>query len=150
MNNNKVYLAYGSNLHKAQMALRCPESTVICTGILHNYRLVFRGDHGFGVASIVPCKGMNVPVLLWSLPEADERALDRYEGFPWMYDKRTLLVEAEAGQLAAMAYIMAPHYVKAEPGAGYLQTIRRAYEMCGFAGDPLKAALRECRRGVFK
>lgn len=147
--NNKVYLAYGSNLHKGQMLNRCPNSKVLGTGILHNYRLVFRGARGFGVASIVPCKGMNVPVLLWSLPEVDEAVLDRYEGFPWMYDKRTLQVETVDGVLAAMAYIINPQYTKAEPSRGYLDVIREGYAGAAFAGDPLKAALRECRRGVF-
>ena len=57
---SKLYFAYGSNLNKSQMALRSPTAKALGSAYFPNWRLVFRG-----VADI---------------EEADEAALDRYEG----------------------------------------------------------------------
>ncbi len=42
----KYYLAYGSNLNTAQMALRCPEARLFGIGYLDNYELIFHGSRG--------------------------------------------------------------------------------------------------------
>jgi hypothetical protein len=39
----KLYVAYGSNLNIAQMALRCPTAHIYGTGLLNNWELIYRG-----------------------------------------------------------------------------------------------------------
>lgn len=56
----KYYIAYGSNLSVAQMAHRCPEAKVAGMAALKNWKLVFRIH-----ATIEPCEGRVVPVLIW-------------------------------------------------------------------------------------
>ncbi len=79
---HKLYIAYGSNLNLSQMKHRCPTARVIGTSELKDYELVFRGSGHNAVATVEPCKGSTVPVLLWSIKPDDEKALDRYEGYP--------------------------------------------------------------------
>ena len=78
----KFYLAYGSNLNVHQMAWRCPGADVAGIATLHDYRLLFRGSGSGFYLTIEPCIGSEVPVGVWSITEADEKALDRYEGYP--------------------------------------------------------------------
>ena len=74
---NNFYLAYGSNLNLEQMAHRCPTAKVVGTTTLKDYALLFRGQHGGAVATVEPCKGSEVPCLVWEITPADEQALDR-------------------------------------------------------------------------
>ena len=82
MKYRRIYLAYGSNINLEQMARRCPTAKVLESKMLQGHELEFRG-----VATIVPKKGAEVPVLIWEIGERDEIALDRYEGFPSLYRK---------------------------------------------------------------
>ena len=61
---SKLYLAYGSNLNKKQMAVRCPTARPVGSAMIYGWELVFRG-----VADIVKSKDENmcVPVGLWEL-----------------------------------------------------------------------------------
>ena len=74
---SKLYLAYGSNLNKKQMAVRCPTARPVGSAMIYGWELVFRG-----VADIVKSKDKNmcVPVGLWELEPEDELSLDVYEG----------------------------------------------------------------------
>lgn len=85
----KIYGAYGSNMNLEQMAHRCPKAKVIGSGILKDYKLTFRGRYK-GVANIQPCKGKEVPIVLWEITDECERALDIYEGYPSLYVKKKL------------------------------------------------------------
>ena len=76
---NKLYIAYGSNLNLPQMAHRCPSAKVVGASEIKNYALVFRGGRSGAVATIEPCEGSSVPVLLWKITPKDEAALDVYE-----------------------------------------------------------------------
>jgi hypothetical protein len=84
---NKLYLAYGSNLNLKQMADRCPTAKVVGASQINDHRLLFRGAHAGAVATIEPFEGGNVPVLVWEITPTDEAALDRYEGWPFLYRK---------------------------------------------------------------
>lgn len=61
------YIAYGSNLNRAQMALRCPDAKVVGTGEIKDYELLFRGNRNGAVATVEPKKGESVPVLIWEM-----------------------------------------------------------------------------------
>ena len=100
------YIAYGSNLNRAQMALRCPDAKVVGTGEIKDYELLFRGNRNGAVATVEPKKGESVPVLIWEISPRDEFNLDRYEGYPRLYGKEMLEVELDGKREKMMAYTM--------------------------------------------
>ena len=61
----RLYIAYGSNLNRPQMAFRCPTAKVAGTSELKGYELLFRGGRFGAVATVEPKEGSSVPVLLW-------------------------------------------------------------------------------------
>ncbi|MCM1189824.1 MAG: gamma-glutamylcyclotransferase [bacterium] len=123
----KLYVAYGSNLHLAQMASRCPDAKVYGSGVIKNYRLAF-----YRVASILPEPGAEVPVGVWTISPQDEKNLDRYEGFPHLYRKEIVNVVMENGKtVAAMAYVMNRGGMETPPGAAYYNTIHSGYRAFG-------------------
>lgn len=122
--NKKLYVCYGSNLHLGQMAHRCPDATVYGSGVIKNYRLKF-----YGVASIEPEPGEDCPVGVWEISEADERSLDRYEGFPNLYRKENIEVVMKNGEtITAMVYIMNRSGHESEPSPMYFETIHTGYK----------------------
>lgn len=138
------YLAYGSNLNVEQMRYRCPGAKRIGATMLHGYRLTFRGNaRHFGVANIEPRHGSSVPVGIWSITAQDERSLDRYEGFPWLYDKVTVRVQLpDLRTVDAIVYVMTGGRPWASPNRSYLDTIKQGYRDFGFANRNLLYAAR--------
>ena len=133
--NEKIYLAYGSNMNTEQMALRCPTAKVLGTAVLKDYRLVFRA-----FASIEPHEGAETPVLLWIIKPLDELALDRYEGYPSHYRKETVEVELDGETVEAMVYVMNPIRPYATPSCYYYSTILEGYKEFGLDEQYLKDA----------
>lgn len=137
---NNIYLAYGSNLNLEQMEFRCPYATVLGTAVLPDYQLVFRGGATSAVATIEPKKGAVVPVLLWDITPRDEEALDRYEGWPYLYRKETIRVKVGKKKISAMVYIMNEGRPLGQPSKLYLDTILQGYESAGFNKEALNIA----------
>ncbi|MFB1050543.1 gamma-glutamylcyclotransferase family protein [Paraliobacillus sp. JSM ZJ581] len=129
---SKLYLAYGSNLNLEQMAHRCPTAIVVGASEIKGYKLVFRGPHGHAVATIEPFKGESVPVLVWQITAEDEVALDRYEGWPYLYRKETMKVRLYNKQVDAMVYIMNEGRPINQPSCYYYSTILEGYKSAGF------------------
>lgn len=125
----RLYLAYGSNLHRGQMARRCPTATIEGISEIPNYTLTFRGS---GVATIEPKRGDSVPVLVWSITKRDEQSLDIYEGFPRLYVKQNFTIELNGEKVVAMAYVMTPGRGLATPPRTYYNTILTGYKEFGF------------------
>ncbi len=144
----KLYLAYGSNLNRTQMGYRCPDAVVRGSTTLKDYRLSFRGNRHSGVATIEPNQGSSIPVLLWEISEACERALDRYEGYPHLYRKNKLTVSLDGEEVVAMVYVMNEGYPLARPSAYYYATILYGYRDCGFDEKVLNKAVTATRKVV--
>ena len=142
----KLYLAYGSNLNLGQMAHRCPDSQVAGHAELPRYRLLFRGRPGNAHATIEEAEGRTVPVLLWRVSVRDEALLDRYEGYPYYYDKVQIPVELDGKTVSAMAYVMQPGFDLNKPSPSYLHTIREGYQAAGFDQAVLDQALEDTRQ----
>lgn len=125
---NNYYVAYGSNLNKQQMSIRCPDATVVGTGMIRNYELVFRGSHRNGaVATIEPKEGSTVPVAVWNISRYDEVGLDYYEGFPTLYGKQNFQVKMTDGSvITAMAYVMTPGRDFGKPSERYSPPLPKA------------------------
>jgi gamma-glutamylcyclotransferase (GGCT)/AIG2-like uncharacterized protein YtfP len=145
MSNEKgtIYLAYGSNLNLRQMAYRCPTAKVLGSAKLTGYRLLFRGGNGSAVATIEKQKGESVPVLLWRIMPNDEKALDRYEGYPHLYRKETVKVRFKGQWVPAMVYIMNEGRPLGAPGRYYYEVIRQGYIDAGFDISFLNKAVRD-------
>ncbi|MBP3887586.1 MAG: gamma-glutamylcyclotransferase [Cellulosilyticum sp.] len=145
----KIYAAYGSNMNLEQMSVRCPNAKVIGTGTLKDYHLTFRGRYK-GVANIEPCKGKEVPVVLWEITGDCESALDMYEGYPRLYEKKEIKVKMKDKMKKAMAYIMTDDYTNmpAKPTEYYYQVIATGYVDNELDIKPLEVALSECLNEV--
>lgn len=129
---NKSYIAYGSNLNLLQMKHRCPTAKVIGTSEIKDYELVFRGSYKSAVATIEPCEGSIVPVLLWNIGPDDEKSLDRYEGYPNFYDKEDINITIGNQNVTAMVYLMTPGHKFGKPSEYYLKAIEDGYIDAGF------------------
>ena len=142
----KMYIAYGSNMDLEQMQSRCPDAELLGTGRLENWRLMFKGSKTGAYATIEKEKGQSVPILLWRITETDEERLDRYEGFPTFYYKRTIqVVKTDAagkpcGTTRGMAYIMHEERKIGIPSMEYFDILHRAYCRFGFDRKILEEA----------
>ena len=126
----KLYVAYGSNLNIAQMALRCPTAHIYGTGLLNNWELIYRGSMTGSYATIRRRKGSAVPVVVWSIMENDEKSLDIYEGYPRFYFKQNVMVDLPSGKKKAMVYIMDLKRKPGRPSQRYVESIWSAKPFC--------------------
>lgn len=124
----KLYVAYGSNLNLAQMAIRCPTATIYASGILKNWEIIYRGEPTNSYATIRKKENSNIPVLIWDIQASDEEELDRYENFPILYTKETIEVESNGIKLEGMIYIMNQNEKPGKPSISYIETIHQGYK----------------------
>jgi len=141
--NKTFYLAYGSNLNLEQMAHRCPTAKPVGPVVLKDYQLLFRGGHGGAVATVEPFKGKSVPCLLWEITPADEAALDRYEGFPFLYRKENIKVQLGKKNIETMVYIMNEGRPLGTPSCYYYSVILDGYKSAGLDTVTLKQAVQD-------
>ena len=139
-----VYAAYGSNMDPGQMSLRAPHSPLRGTGWLEGWRLTFGGeDLGWegALASVVEDASSQVFVALYDLTDADEDALDEWEGSDLgIYTKIRVRVAKLDGDVTAWLYVL-DGYEGGLPSARYLGLMAEAAEAAG-APDDYVAALR--------
>lgn len=137
------YFAYGSNLHMEQMGNRCPKARPLEAVYAPGYSLLFKGNRkGNGVADIEPTEGQMVVGALYRVTPECLEALDRYEGYPRLYDRYLVEVENLYNQkTVAFVYRMGPEYVEAPPWEGYLKTIEEGFRNWGLDNTLLYEAL---------
>ena len=124
------YFAYGSNLHKRHMKGRCRDSQPVAKAILEGYELTFKGNRkGNGVADIQPKAGEQVVGAIYKVSKADRAALDRYEGYPRLYDRHVIeVVRQDTGEtVKAFVYRMLDHYIPTPPNDHYFNIIAEGY-----------------------
>ena len=126
------YIAYGSNMVAEQMAHRCPNARLIGMGWLPNHRLEF---YLHATVERSRARGASVPVAVWEIDAADEKSLDRYEGFPTYYTKHKRKVLMDDGsEIEGMVYIM--NMIRPQPPtAGYYNGIHDAYTKLGLSSE---------------
>ena len=118
------YFAYGSNMDEYQMSNRCPGAKIAGMGRLEGYRFLINSR---GVATIVPAPGHEVRGVIWMLNKEHERSLDGYEGVQYgTYNKVTLKITLEDGQLVFALFYIAKDSQPGRPRPGYLEKIVRA------------------------
>lgn len=137
----RLYIAYGSNLDREQMAFRCPGAKPVAKSWLHDYRLVFQGRPHGAHANVIPEAGQDVPVAIWEIDRRHEMALDRYEGVRGgYYTKETMEVEVDGKMQEALIYIMTPNPYGI-PDDYYLDTIAQGYRDFNFDARILNDAV---------
>lgn len=151
------YIAYGSNLNLQQMARRCPSAVPVGTGVLDGWRLEFRGSGSGAYLTIVPFEGGRVPVGIWRISEEDEKALDRYEGYPHFYSKKSIKVKLEdfwvpcrLRSVTALVYIMREDAAPGVPDPLYVRICRVGCSDFGLDEYELYAALNRAGEEVIE
>lgn len=128
-----LYFAYGSNLNRGQMEMRCPNAKPIGKLMLADWRLVFRG-----VADIEPHEGGILPIGLWAITDKCEMALDVYEGYPRLYRKKRFNIKDKQ----YMTYVMNSDGIS-PPSRPYAETIRSGYDDFGLPTGFLDEAIKD-------
>ena len=92
------YFAYGSNLCRARMLERVPDSVLIAVGSLADHRISFdkRGADGTGKANIEACRDGRV----WgAIYRVSPRGLDALDQFERGYRRTSVSVTAKGGDV---------------------------------------------------
>lgn len=142
-----LYVAYGSNMNIAHMAVRCPTAKVVGSTVLNGYQLIFRGRDGGAYATVEENPNFQVPVMVWELDDLAEKRLDHYEGFPTLYRKEYLEIEFKGETVQAMIYIMNDGRPIGMPDRHYYEGILEGYQDAGFNPIILDDAVRASDRG---
>lgn len=144
----RYYIAYGSNLHVAQMRRRCPDAIAVGTAWLEGYRLAFRESKTGAYLTILPDKRTRVPVGIWAISGDDELSLDWYEGYPKFYGKHEETVtlhrpDGTENQITAMVYTMRKDAPKGTPAQSYVNTCAIGYRCFGLPEEYLLRAVKD-------
>lgn len=153
-----LYLAYGSNINRAQMEERCPNQKPKCvtSGYLDGYKLVFDGfssaRNGL-VADIRKADGFRLPYVIWEiLSEEDIDSLNRNEGYVEgrnpennSYNKVLILIP---GFKDVYVYVMSKSFIAKRNKShtipsNYIDTIRKGYKEFGLDESILDHAINE-------
>jgi hypothetical protein len=129
-----LYFAYGSNMDRAAMAMRCPRSRMIGLGRLPRHRVFITAD---GYASIARDPRRTVLGVMWEVPFADMPALDRYESVSsGLYIKIDQPIVTESGAKRALVYV-GRSTKPGKPKPGYLESVLAAARDVGLPEDYL-------------
>ena len=146
----RYYIAYGSNLNVRQMRMRCPSARIIGTSVLEDYELFFKGSKTGSYLTVEKKPGSSVLVGVWEVTPEDEKALDRYEGYPNFYYKKELTLPIKGirtGKIRkrrVFVYIMHENRPLGIPSISYLQTCIQGYDDFGFDWAGLLDAYFKC------
>lgn len=147
----RYYIAYGSNLNVPHMRMRCPGATILGTAVLKDWELLFRGSRTGSYLTIGPQNDGRVPVVIWDVTPDDEKALDRYEGFPKFYYKKDLRIQYKGirtgrrRMITAFVYIMHEDRPIGVPSDFYMESCLEGYRTFGFESRILLEAETRCR-----
>ncbi len=131
-----LYFAYGSNLNHFQMKRRCKDSYFIKKINLKDFKLTFRSK--YKAADIEKKKNSIVPGGLFEISKIDEKKLDVYEDYPFLYKKYYFYYYGKK----VMTYIMNKKSEFTYPTERYLNIVKQGYKNCKLDNKFLKQALR--------
>ncbi len=99
-----LHFAYGSNMSRTLMAVRCPTARALGTATLRHWGFVIGiGGHG----SLARAPGKIVHGVLWRLAPRDLAAINAYEGIDTGYYLRRIVPVRQGPRLVpALVYIL--------------------------------------------
>ena len=117
------------------MLERAPDSKAKFIATLRNYKLIFAGwsrQWRGGVVSIRPFRGEKVLGAIYEISEQCLRRLDKFEGYPELYDRFKVTVFDEDGEpIEAITYIKSGQSEETQPSKEYLSIIQQGYRDWG-------------------
>lgn len=123
------YFAYGSNLNLEHMRRICGwHCSLLCRTSLPDYEI---GLDSRGYANIRPKKGETIYGLLYEIDEDGIHMLDKFEGYPKVFDRQEVMVFDENNvKYKAQVYIEPPgEFGGTEAKAEYFRrVVAAAYE----------------------
>tara|TARA_B100000795_G_scaffold178773_1_gene135251 strand:- start:247 stop:687 length:441 start_codon:yes stop_codon:yes gene_type:complete len=133
------YFAYGSNLSKRQMALRCPESNYLISGRLSGYSWLINSR---GYASIKLSPNAFVLGEIFTLSEQDIAFLDLYEHVAeGMYSKYILSIQTKKGIYDCLVYVASNNDI-GKPQTEYIERINVGIKSANFPDDYVDQCIR--------
>jgi hypothetical protein len=97
-----LYFAYGANMERGAMEMRCPGATALGIAALRGYRYLIARGYG----SFVRAPGRCVFGVLWRLTPRDLAALNLFENLDsGLYRRATFTVEIAGKRARAMIYV---------------------------------------------
>ncbi|MDY4788533.1 MAG: DNA alkylation repair protein [Bacilli bacterium] len=133
----KKYIAYGSNLNLEMMKNRLGKVNLYSKEKLENYRLVC--DR---YLSVIKTKNNSIDVGVFLIDDEDERLLDEYEDYPWLYKKEYIDDK--------LIYIK-NEIENNDPTNAYVDCCLKGYQDFGFNDQKLKASFSVAKfRKIFK
>jgi len=115
-----LHFAYGSNMSKALMAMRCGQARPLGVATLAGWRFII-GRQRYG--SIVPVRGHMVHGVLWKLSPRDLAAVNAYESVDTgLYLRRRLPVRYGDHVVQALVFV-ARVGGKGRPRPGYMRVV---------------------------
>ena len=134
-----LYFAYGSNLWRHQMILRCPDHREIGAGNLTGWRWIITTR---GYASIVKSESDYVLGTVYELSTDDLRNLHRFEGIAQgKYRTEMILVTVDGRNLNCLVYID-PIIEEGQPKVEYVSRINNGILDAEFPDDYVARYLR--------
>tara|TARA_Y100000992_G_C21156151_1_gene438704 strand:- start:432 stop:797 length:366 start_codon:yes stop_codon:yes gene_type:complete len=106
------------------MRRRCKDSIFIKSFILKDHILNFRSQ--YKVADIEELKGSFVPGAIYEISKSDEKKLDIYEDYPFLYKKKYFIIKDKK----VMTYFMNSKSSFKYPSTRYLNIIKQGYKDC--------------------
>jgi gamma-glutamylcyclotransferase len=137
--------AYGSNLHPGQIRERCPSARTLFRAGLPGHGLAFVGFSATWlgpVANVARHATRLVPGVVYEISRGDLKALDRFEGVPFAYERTLRRVVDESGDAHVVhVYLQRSASRPAAPSEAYLRQIMRGYLHHGIELARLFAAM---------
>ena len=129
------YFAYGMLTDPRIMS----EAEYVGTAVLRNHQLEFRG-----YANVIPGPG-NMQGVLWSLDRKKLHELDLTEGYPTLYDRKTVPVFVNGRRFEAMIYTMTPETRERlegrPPSRNYIMRLVKGYNAADISLQQISQAL---------
>lgn len=114
---------------------------MVGTFILKGYRLGYKGqEDNFAYLTIEECEGSYVPVGIYKISYFDEKALDRYEGYPYSCIKKYIPINVNGNNYLALIYVMNSFFDYHLPRKKYVNICKEGYQYFNFNPEILDNA----------
>lgn len=138
----RVYLAYGSNMSIPRLFDRNVVARWLGTVQIPNDRLTFRQSKSGFYASLDHEENARTPGVIWAIRPEHEKQLDQFEGYPDWYDKKIIPIEHEI-LTEAMVYVLPESKASGKPKSNYLKYLQDAYHAFAFDMHQLQTSYRQ-------